>query len=208
MGKPTQETQGSTVKEAIFSTLMALLRKKHLSEVTITELARKAGVSRMAFYRNYSSKDDIIVKYLDEQFESFLAKIRKAKDPNAYQDAYWYFTFFKRNQALVEKLIGLEKPDLVVIDGDNISGDRCATPEDVRAAIANVAKVPEATATGEARWSGSRHPVRWSGRDGSRGVGVRRRPTRGGPTRRCPSPRCRRIRPLPSAVRHPGPCVR
>jgi len=113
MGKQTQETQGSTVKEAIFSTLMALLRKKHLSEITITELARKAGVSRMAFYRNYSSKDDIIVKYLDEQFESFLAKIRKAKDPNAYQDAYWYFTFFKRNQALVEKLIDARISDLL-----------------------------------------------------------------------------------------------
>lgn len=45
--------------------------------------------------------------------------------------------------ALTEKLIGLEKPDLVVVDGDNISGDRCATPQDVKAAVANVAQVME-----------------------------------------------------------------
>lgn len=45
--------------------------------------------------------------------------------------------------ALTEKLIGLEKPDLVIVDGDNISGDRCATPEDVKAAVANVAAVME-----------------------------------------------------------------
>jgi len=113
MGKPTQEAQGSAVKEAIFSTLMALLRKKSLPEITITELARKAGVSRMAFYRNYSSKDDIIVKYLDEQFDAFLAKIGKAKEPNAYQDAYWYFTFFKKNQHLVGKLIEARMSDLL-----------------------------------------------------------------------------------------------
>jgi AcrR family transcriptional regulator len=113
MGKPTQDAQGSAVKDAIFSTLMALLRKKSLADVTITELARKAGVSRMAFYRNYSSKDEIIVKYLDEQFDAFLAKIRKAKEPNAYQDTYWYFTFFKKNQQLVEKLIDAGIPDLL-----------------------------------------------------------------------------------------------
>jgi len=113
MGKSSQDAQGSAVKDVIFSTLMALLRKKSLSEVTITELARKAGVSRMAFYRNYASKDEIIIKYLDEQFEGFLAKIEKAKEPNAYQDAYWYFTFFKKNQQLVEKLIDAKIPDLL-----------------------------------------------------------------------------------------------
>jgi AcrR family transcriptional regulator len=113
MGKQAPDAQGSPVKEAIFSALMALLRKKSLSEVTITELSRKAGVSRMAFYRNYSSKDDIIVNYLDEQFSAFLAKIQKAKEPNAYQDAYWYFTFFKKNQHLVQKLIDVRMHELL-----------------------------------------------------------------------------------------------
>ncbi len=44
---------------------------------------------------------------------------------------------------LTEKLISLEKPDLVVVLGDNISGDRCATPEDVKRAVDNVAVAME-----------------------------------------------------------------
>lgn len=48
---------------------------------------------------------------------------------------------------LTEKLIALEKPDLVVVLGDNISGDRCATAEDVKTAIGNVASVMEQTKT-------------------------------------------------------------
>lgn len=45
--------------------------------------------------------------------------------------------------ALTEKLIDLEQPDLVVVNGDNISGDRCANLADIEASIANVAQVME-----------------------------------------------------------------
>ncbi|HJV43520.1 metallophosphoesterase family protein [Caulobacter sp.] len=45
--------------------------------------------------------------------------------------------------ALTEKLIGLEKPDLVIACGDNISGDSCFTLEDVAKATANVGRVME-----------------------------------------------------------------
>lgn len=45
---------------------------------------------------------------------------------------------------LTQKLISLEKPDLVIADGDNISGNDCHTPEDVTKAIANVASAMEA----------------------------------------------------------------
>jgi len=44
---------------------------------------------------------------------------------------------------LTEKLIAIEKPDLVIATGDNISGDSCSTPEDVSKAVANVAAAME-----------------------------------------------------------------
>jgi 3',5'-cyclic AMP phosphodiesterase CpdA len=44
---------------------------------------------------------------------------------------------------LTEKLIAIEKPDLVIATGDNISGDNCSTPEDVSKAVANVAAAME-----------------------------------------------------------------
>jgi len=45
--------------------------------------------------------------------------------------------------ALTEKLISIEKPDLVIATGDNISGDSCSTEADVKAAISHVAAVME-----------------------------------------------------------------
>lgn len=45
--------------------------------------------------------------------------------------------------ALTEKLISIEKPDLVIATGDNISGDSCSTEADVKAAIGHVAQVME-----------------------------------------------------------------
>jgi 3',5'-cyclic AMP phosphodiesterase CpdA len=44
---------------------------------------------------------------------------------------------------LTEKLITLEKPDLVIVTGDNISGDSCFTEDDVKKAVGNVAAVME-----------------------------------------------------------------
>ena len=45
--------------------------------------------------------------------------------------------------SLTEDLIDLEKPDLVIVDGDNISGDRCNDLNDIKAAVANVAAAME-----------------------------------------------------------------
>ena len=39
---------------------MQLLEKKDLKKITISELVERAGVSRAAFYRNYSSKEEIL----------------------------------------------------------------------------------------------------------------------------------------------------
>jgi hypothetical protein len=45
--------------------------------------------------------------------------------------------------ALAEKLVAAEKPDLVIVDGDNISGGDCKTAAEVSRAVANVAMAME-----------------------------------------------------------------
>lgn len=63
-------SQNLITKESIFTALMILMEKKNFKEISITELTKKAGVSRMAFYRNYNNLEDIITDYLDEFFEA------------------------------------------------------------------------------------------------------------------------------------------
>lgn len=54
------------VKECIVTALIELMKTQDYNAITITELTKKAGVSRMAYYRNYASKEDIINRYFDD----------------------------------------------------------------------------------------------------------------------------------------------
>ncbi|MGT2715803.1 TetR/AcrR family transcriptional regulator [Streptococcus respiraculi] len=47
-------------RESIETALLFLLEKKDMRQISISELVRKAGVSRNAFYRNYKSKEEIL----------------------------------------------------------------------------------------------------------------------------------------------------
>ena len=55
----------NVVRESITIALIQLMEQKELSEITITEIVRRAGVGRSSFYRNFSSKEDVLVARLD-----------------------------------------------------------------------------------------------------------------------------------------------
>jgi len=57
--KSNQESNFLT-REAIETALLQLLEKKDLAKISISELVKRAGVSRAAFYRNYDSKEEIL----------------------------------------------------------------------------------------------------------------------------------------------------
>ena len=51
-------------KNCIMDALLQLMHTKDYEQISISELARKAGGSRISYYRNYSSKDSILIDYL------------------------------------------------------------------------------------------------------------------------------------------------
>lgn len=57
-------------KECIVTALIDLMKTKPYTSISITDIANRAGVSRMAYYRNYVSKDDILNKYMEEVGEN------------------------------------------------------------------------------------------------------------------------------------------
>ena len=67
------EELNRVVVESLQGALLQLITKKSYDSITVTELCKKAGVSRMAFYGNFESKDEIIAKILyDLQNELFV----------------------------------------------------------------------------------------------------------------------------------------
>ncbi|MEW4369804.1 TetR/AcrR family transcriptional regulator [Paenibacillus kandeliae] len=59
-----QETNRLT-REAICTALLLLIQDRPFGKITITDIVKRAGVSRMAYYNNYSSKQDILIDLVD-----------------------------------------------------------------------------------------------------------------------------------------------
>lgn len=62
----------SFVDVYITEALLSLLEKKEYKDISITEICKKAGVTRMSFYRNFESREDILFKKVRNVTDSFL----------------------------------------------------------------------------------------------------------------------------------------
>ena len=59
------EQKNTYVKKQITTALLALLKEKSLSDISVSELTNKAEIGRVSFYRNYQSKEDILKEESD-----------------------------------------------------------------------------------------------------------------------------------------------
>jgi len=57
-------------QEYLITALLQLLKNNNLNEIKVTQVVKKAGVSRMAFYRNFETLDDVLVAYFKPKIDS------------------------------------------------------------------------------------------------------------------------------------------
>ena len=64
------------VKELILNATEELLEHKKLSDISLAEIAREAGISKGTLYYHYKNKNDILFditdKYLDQQYQDLI----------------------------------------------------------------------------------------------------------------------------------------
>lgn len=72
-------------KECVFLAFINLLKEKNYEDITLTEIAEKAGVSRNAIYRNFESKNLILKNYLNYISLNFINELNK-KNISSYYD--------------------------------------------------------------------------------------------------------------------------
>ena len=92
-------------RESICTALLSLMETREFEKITITELVRKAGVSRQSFYRNYTTKEDIIFEIEDELMTVFSESLKETKyEGNMKQWFHDFFSFMKENRFMVSVL--------------------------------------------------------------------------------------------------------
>ncbi len=115
MGETEKTLKKNTMtKECIFTALLILMEKKPYEEITITDIAKKAGVSRMSYYRLYKSKDDILIQYFNEVFEDLLERAKAVGNITRYQFSLMIFQTTKENDRLLKAVLKAKLYELVL----------------------------------------------------------------------------------------------
>ncbi len=100
-----------TVKEAIAIALVGLMRERHINKISIKDIVERAGVGRSSFYRNFSSKEDILLHCIDQLFDD-TRESRRFDDGNVRPFMIAQFRACKQSQDL---FLALRDSDLLYL---------------------------------------------------------------------------------------------
>ncbi len=85
-------------KECILTALLRLMDEKDYNDITITDITNLAGVSRMAYYRNYKSKEDILITHLEDAEKTIINKAG-SQSASSIKDIIYYVSYFIQENA-------------------------------------------------------------------------------------------------------------
>ena len=91
-------------KECIVTALLRLMENQRYDSISITDITALAGVSRMAYYRNYNSKDEILIKHILDQEKLLLSGIATEKAYDLKGAIAFVSGFFQENANVIEAI--------------------------------------------------------------------------------------------------------
>lgn len=102
--KNTVNKQVLRTREWIFNALLTLLETMPYEDIKISNITDKADVARQTFYRNYKSKDDIIINYLDDRFNEFKVKAKEVQNRSTAATFILSFELFMEHREALIKI--------------------------------------------------------------------------------------------------------
>jgi AcrR family transcriptional regulator len=67
-----RRTDGKLARDKVFEVAADLFYRKGIHAVGVEEIVKSAGVAKISLYRNFASKDELVVAYLEERGRTFL----------------------------------------------------------------------------------------------------------------------------------------
>ncbi|BCJ98958.1 TetR/AcrR family transcriptional regulator [Anaerocolumna chitinilytica] len=82
-------------KDYITTALLQMLAKEKLQTLTVSQVCKRAGVSRMAFYRNFDGLEQILYQYYQPKIAAVFDIIHQnSQDSVKYNSQMEFFTMF------------------------------------------------------------------------------------------------------------------
>lgn len=91
------------IRESITEALLILMENLSISDITISALTRKAGVSRVSFYRNYKSKEEVLVSMLEERSREWWEEFKSSPSEDYIESFFEACLDFKGVAGLLKK---------------------------------------------------------------------------------------------------------
>ena len=100
----TQEKQKQQSKEWLANSLLILMQTKPFENISISEIAAHADLSRRTFYRAFSSKTDIIVYIIERILPEYITALKQLENINMQNISLAFFQFAHNHQDIISLL--------------------------------------------------------------------------------------------------------
>lgn len=88
--------------QKIGTALTTLMNEIPFSDITISQIIEKAGVARATYYRNFSTKEEVLIKMVDHIMEEYHQKAKKLNAKSfSYESILLIFQYFKEYQSVI-----------------------------------------------------------------------------------------------------------
>lgn len=111
MSNSYNEEQKKLTRDSISQALILLAKNKEYNKISVSEVANKAGVSRMAFYRNYDSLEDVVkcqIREINNKYRNSLTEedvdnfnLTRVYFETLRQEQDFFITIFKSTSAIL-----------------------------------------------------------------------------------------------------------
>ncbi len=91
-------------KEWMLEALITLMSEKEFEQITVSEIAQRAGLDRRTFYRHFGSKEEILADYIQKLGALYEETLRKSRAMNTYSIVLAFFTVCEQNGELLNLL--------------------------------------------------------------------------------------------------------
>lgn len=85
-------SKDTLTRNYIFEAYYELLKKQAYQDINVCDICTKAGVSRMSFYRNFKSKDDLTQKAIERIISNLKQSLKKCEPLNQFNVTKEIFT--------------------------------------------------------------------------------------------------------------------
>lgn len=102
------EVQKFESKQAITDSLFKLLKKEKLEKIKVADVVKIAGVSRMAFYRNFKNIEDVIHQYFEPKLVEIFGDMKNDPSADSRYRKIGKFFFQSKDRLLLSYKSGFE----------------------------------------------------------------------------------------------------